>query len=287
MEEAVKSVSVGNEFSIGGDGAGAISKSGEASLGLETSAIVDLQISGGRATSLSPDVGPEGVAVGGNLAPIEAEEKGNEVEVVLEKEGTSKKTSYSEAVREVLAESINPEFVVTDVVADVSIPEELMEDVEPLWKCFVVGYFMNDAPHIGSIHSTVNRVWSSPWKVLKIDVQFIGKRTVLFRVEDAQVRSPIIRRKFWHISEVPLVLNERTPESAKAPPDLSAMPLWVDLENVPGYLYSKKDLSFLSRTAGKFVKLHPTTERCVRLDVARVLVEVDLAKPLPRKIYFK
>ena len=54
MEEAVKSVSVGNEFSIGGDGAGAISKSGEASLGLETSAIVDLQISGGRAISLSP-----------------------------------------------------------------------------------------------------------------------------------------------------------------------------------------------------------------------------------------
>ena len=244
VEEAVKSVSVGNGFSIGGDGAGAISKSGEASLGLETSVIVDLQISGGRAISLSPDVGPMGVAVGGNLAPIEAEGKGNKVEVVLEKEGTSNKTSYSEAVREVLAESINPEFVVTDGVAEVSIPEELMEDVEPLWKCFVVGYFMNDAPHIGSIHSTVNRIWSSPGKVSKIDVQFIGKRTVLFRVEDAQVCSRIIRRKFWHISEVPLVLNEWTPKSAKAPPDLSAMPLWVYLENVPGYLYSKKASHF-------------------------------------------
>ncbi|KAG2275398.1 hypothetical protein Bca52824_057953 [Brassica carinata] len=138
-----------------------------------------------------------------------------------------------------------------------------MVDVDPLWKCFVVGYFMNDAPHIGSIHSTVNRIWASPGKVSKIDVQFIGRRTVLFRVEDAHVRS------------------------SKAPPDLSAMPLWVDLENVPGYLYSKKGLTFLSHTAGKFVKLHPTTERCVRLDVARVLVEVDLGKPLPQKICFK
>lgn len=190
-------------------------------------------------------------------------------------------------MREVLPESIHPEFVVTGGVAEVTIPVELMADVEPLWKCFVVGYFMNDAPHIGSIHSTVNRIWSSPGKVSKIDVQFIGKRTVLFRVEDAQVRSRIIKRKFWHISEVPLVLNVWTPESAKAPPDLSAMPLWVDLDNVPGYLYSKQGLSFLSRTAGKFVKLHPTTECCVRLDVARVLVEVDLAKPLPRKICFK
>ncbi|KAF3553092.1 hypothetical protein F2Q69_00013744 [Brassica cretica] len=63
VEEAVKRVSVGNGSSIGGDGASAISKSGEASLGLETSAIVDLQISGGRAISLSPEVGPEGVAL--------------------------------------------------------------------------------------------------------------------------------------------------------------------------------------------------------------------------------
>ena len=50
---------------------------------------------------------------------------------------------------------------------------------------------------------------------------------------------------------------------------------------------SKKGLSFLSRTAGKFVKLHPNTEQCIRLDVARVLVEVDLGKPLPQKICFK
>ena len=73
----------------------------------------------------------------------------------------------------------------------------------------------------------------------------------------------------------------------RTPPDLSAMPLWVDLENVPGYLYSKTGLSFLSRTAGKFLKLHPNTEQCIRLDVARVLVEVDLGKPLPQKICFK
>lgn len=143
-------------------------------------------------------------------------------------EGSVKKTSYSEAVRDDLSETLQPDFVVKNGVADVSIPEELMEDVDPLWKYFVVGYFMNDVPHIGSIHSTVKRIWSSPGKVSKIDVQFIRKRIVLFRVEDAQVRSRIIIRKFWHISEVPLVLNEWTAES-KAPPDLSAMPLWVDL----------------------------------------------------------
>ncbi|KAG2323101.1 hypothetical protein Bca4012_058580 [Brassica carinata] len=150
----------------------------------------------------------------------------------------------------------------------------------------MVGYFMNDAPHIGSILSTVNKIWASQGRTSKIDVQFIGKKTVLFLIEDEGVRNRVMRRKFWDIADVPLVVYEWNPETAQAPPDLSAMPLGVDLKNVPGYLYSKKSLSFLSRTAGKFVKLHLNTERCIRLDVARMLVEVDFQKPLPQKICF-
>ncbi|KAH0897628.1 LOW QUALITY PROTEIN: hypothetical protein HID58_047196, partial [Brassica napus] len=117
--------------------------------------------------------------------------------------------------------------------------------------CFVMGYFMNDALHISSIHSTVNKTWSSPGKI------------VLFRVDDAH-------RKLWHISEVPLVLNEWTRSQLKLH--------WISWPF---------RLNFLSLTAGKFVKLYPTTDRSLRLDVARVLVEVDLEKPLPRKIFFK
>ncbi|CAN7058480.1 unnamed protein product [Brassica rapa subsp. trilocularis] len=98
--------------------------------------------------------------------------------------------SYAKLVREVLPETDRyvPDFVVKYGVSDVSVPEDLMIDVEPLWKSFVVGYFMNDASHIGMIHSTVNRIWSSPGKVSKIDVQFIGKKMVLFCVDDEPTR---------------------------------------------------------------------------------------------------
>ncbi|KAG2292128.1 hypothetical protein Bca52824_038797 [Brassica carinata] len=73
-----------------------------------------------------------------------------------------------------------PEFMVKDGVAEVEIPISLMEDAEPLWRSFIVGYFMNDAPHIGSIHAMVYRIWASQGKKSRIDVQFIGKTTVLF-----------------------------------------------------------------------------------------------------------
>lgn len=83
-----------------------------------------------------------------------------------------------------------------------------------------------------------------------------------------------------------MALNDWTPETATSPPDLSAMPLWVDLRGVPNGLFSHKGLKCLSRAVGKFVKLHPTRERCTSLDVAHVLVEVDLHQPLLERIVF-
>lgn len=120
-----------------------------------------------------------------------------------------------------------------------------------------MGYFMGDPPHVGSIHSTVNCIWNSPGSASKIDVQFISKRTVLFRVENAQMRARVLKRRYWYIADVPLAVCVWNPETAQSPPDLTAMPLWVGFKGVPGYLYSQKGLSFLSHAAGKFVKLHP------------------------------
>ncbi|KAJ4907276.1 Uncharacterized protein Rs2_10934 [Raphanus sativus] len=203
--------------------------------------------------------------------------------------GESSPKSYAQKVRDVstIGDEITVEMEITDGVADIKIPEEVFVDAVPLWESFLVGYFMGDAPHIGTIHSTVNRIWGSPSNGAKIDVQFISKRTVLFRIDNAQMRARVLKRRYWYIGDVPLAVNEWNPETAQSPPDLTAMPLWVDFRGVPGYLYSQKGLSFLSRAAGKFVKLHPQTERCTRLDVARVLVEVNLQKPLVHKLSFK
>ncbi|KAH0929442.1 hypothetical protein HID58_015169 [Brassica napus] len=102
------------------------------------------------------------------------------------KDLANEKSSYAEAVNVGSGSNISPVFEIVDGVADIEIPTEIFEDVEPLWNSFVVGYFMGDSPYIGTIHSTVNRIWSTP--KAKIDVQFINKRTVLFRIEDEQMR---------------------------------------------------------------------------------------------------
>ncbi|WZZ57515.1 hypothetical protein YC2023_057622 [Brassica napus] len=175
---------------------------------------------------------------------------------------------------------------VADGIASMTIPAEIFDDPNPLWKSFVVGYFIGDAPHVGSIHATVNRIWSTPRNVSKIGVQFIEKKTVLFRIENPQMRNRVIQRKYWHVADVPLVVHEWSSETAMNPPDLSALPMWVDLKGVPNSLFSHKGLKCLARAVGNFVKLHPSTEKCTRLDVARILAKVDFNKPLVEKISY-
>ncbi|WZZ66243.1 hypothetical protein YC2023_077613 [Brassica napus] len=117
-------------------------------------------------------------------------------------------STFSEVVSNVVPLPVEETgFVIKDGIAELAIPVELMEERNPLWKCFIAGYFMNDAPHIGSIHATVNRIWALQGKNNRIDVQFIGKTTVLFRIEDAGVRSRVLKRKFWHIGDFPLMVE--------------------------------------------------------------------------------
>ena len=44
------------------------------------------------------------------------------------------------------------------------LPKEFFVNTDPLRKCFVVLYFIGDAPHGGSIHATINCIWMMDWK---------------------------------------------------------------------------------------------------------------------------
>ncbi|KAG2269263.1 hypothetical protein Bca4012_071566 [Brassica carinata] len=169
-------------------------------------------------------------------------------------------------------------------VASVDLPEELLTESKPLWSAFVVGHFMGDAPHIGKVHAIVNRIWSFPDRSAKIDAHFISPRTVLFRIDNQHLKERVLKRTFWHIADIPIVVRGWCPKTASAPPDLTAIPLWVDLQGVPDHLFSDTGLAFFGDTIGRTVKLHPNTERCVRLDVARLLVVMNLEEPIPSTI---
>ena len=64
------------------------------------------------------------------------------------------------------------------------------------------------------------------------------------------------------------------------------IPMWVYLRKVPLHMYSWEGLSFMTITVGFPDRLHPETLACTNLEVAKVFVNVDVSKTLPKEIEF-
>ncbi|KAG5415431.1 hypothetical protein IGI04_002998 [Brassica rapa subsp. trilocularis] len=68
--------------------------------------------------------------------------------------------------------TLEPVIEVVGGVASMQIPEDIFDESELLWKSFVVGYFIGDAPHIGPVHATQAR-----GKVMRTkDLLYLGKQ---------------------------------------------------------------------------------------------------------------
>ncbi|KAL0697987.1 hypothetical protein Bca4012_054109 [Brassica carinata] len=172
-----------------------------------------------------------------------------------------------------------------DGIGSVEIPDEVFKDPQPLWEDFLIGKFLDKAPHIGKVHAIVNKIWTSD-KSHMVEVYEIDSTTMKFRILDSAMRGRVLRRGMWNLAEVPVVMTEWKPFADKE--DLhSSVPLWIHLKNVPLNMFSWKGLSFATSPIGVPVKLHPDTALCKDLKVAKVFVKADLTKALPRSMNFK
>lgn len=90
----------------------------------------------------------------------------------------------------------------------------------------------------------------------------------------------------WNIGNIPLVVTKWTPDELKEKPEIQSIPMWVYLKNVPMHLFSWQGLSFITSAVGHPVKLHPETASCSNFKLAKIFVNADLSKELPRTINY-
>ncbi|KAF8095288.1 hypothetical protein N665_0338s0041 [Sinapis alba] len=177
------------------------------------------------------------------------------------------------------------QITMEDGIGSVEVPEEIFKDPQPLWEDFLIGKFLDKAPHIGKVHAIVNKIWASN-KTQMIEVYEINPTTMKFRILDSVMRGRVLRRGMWNLAEVPVVMSEWKPFIEEEELH-SSVPLWVQLKNVPMNMFSWKGLSFATSPIGVPVKLHPDTALCKDFKVAKVFVKADLTKALPRSMNFK
>lgn len=168
----------------------------------------------------------------------------------------------------------------------VAIPEEILTDSTPLWDDFVVGNFMDLAPHMAKVHMVVNKIWRYGELASSVDVFEVNATTMRFRISNSKAREKVLKRGMWNIVGVPMVVTKWTPKSEEEKQEENEIPMWVHLRKVPLHMYSWQGISFMTSTVGLPDKLHPETLACTNLEVAKVFVNVDISKTLPKEIEF-
>jgi len=174
-----------------------------------------------------------------------------------------------------------------DGVPSARIPDSVFKEAKPLWEDFLVGKFLAKAPFVGGIHALVNKIWTLGDKSVKIDVFVVNHTTVRFRIKDERTRARVLRRGMWNLCGVPVVLSKWTPIVDMDQEEIKTMPLWVIVKNVPPKYFSCKVLSAITSPLGTPKKLHPDTEAIKTFEEAKVFVEVDFTKKLPKCFSFK
>ncbi|XP_038993244.1 uncharacterized protein LOC120116935 [Hibiscus syriacus] len=89
----------------------------------------------------------------------------------------------------------------------------------------------------------------------------------------------------WHVQNKPLVLRNWVPGMQKLSFDLSFMPIWIQLYNVPLELYSRKGLSYIASALGNPLFMDSVTASKNRLEFAKVCVEVEDGVVIPDIIH--
>ncbi|KAF8113095.1 hypothetical protein N665_0057s0045 [Sinapis alba] len=173
-----------------------------------------------------------------------------------------------------------------DGVGSVEVPDEVFQDPSPLWEDFLIGKFLEKSPHIAKVHAIVNKIWALGDKSQMIEVFPINATTMKFCICKSVLQNRVLRRGMWNLAEVPVVMVKWSPFPEESQPAMKSIPLWVHMKNIPVTMFSWKGLSFAASPVGVLSRLHPETAQCLNMKVAKIFVNADLTKELPRALNF-
>lgn len=152
----------------------------------------------------------------------------------------------------------------------------------PLWNDLLEGRFLEKTPHVARIHYIVNKIWPLGDKSIKMDVFEVFETTVKLRIKNADTRKRVLRRGMWKIANIPMVLSKWALEEEEAEfEEITTIPMWIIMKNVPHRMFSWKGLGFIASAVGKPKRLHPDTLLCNSFEETKVFVEANMTKELP------
>ncbi|XP_038994117.1 uncharacterized protein LOC120118005 [Hibiscus syriacus] len=133
---------------------------------------------------------------------------------------------------------------IRDGIPTINPPPEILEAGISEWKSSLVGQFLRPAPNFTTLERIVDSLWTKA-------------------LQGSRVQEPYLKR-----------LNF----------DLSKIPIWVHLFNVPLELYSQAGLSYIASGIGIPISMDSVTTSKTRLEFAKICVEIEVEDVIPKTL---
>ncbi|KAF2538551.1 hypothetical protein F2Q68_00021709 [Brassica cretica] len=106
----------------------------------------------------------------------------------------------------------------------------------------------------------------------------------MFHIPHEPTRHWVIQRGVWHIDDCLLFVLPWTPEGSFKIPEISTLPVWVNLKQIPDCCYSRLGISHIASGLGEPILTHKPRLDLTSMGEAKVLVEMELDRDFPKII---
>ncbi|KAF8113139.1 hypothetical protein N665_0055s0004 [Sinapis alba] len=169
-----------------------------------------------------------------------------------------------------------------DGTPQVIIPSKVLKLGPENKEEYIVGQFHRCSnPPGGLIHAVLNRLWG---RECKISCRKLGESSYLFHIPHENTRKWVIQRGVWHVDDCLLFVAPWSPVDSLKIPEISTLPVWVTLKNIPDSCYSRLGSSHIASGLGEPMLTHKPRLDPTSMGEAKILVEIELDKPFPKLI---
>ena len=98
----------------------------------------------------------------------------------------------------------------------------------------------------------------------------------MFHISHESTRQWVIQRGVWHIDDCILFVAPWSPATTLKSQEISTLPVWVNLKDIPDRCYSCLGISHIASGLGEPILTHKPRLDPTQMGEAKILVEMEL-----------
>ncbi|GJT39992.1 reverse transcriptase domain-containing protein [Tanacetum coccineum] len=169
---------------------------------------------------------------------------------------------------------------------DTVLPKYAINNVKKRYENSLVRFFVGKSLAFPIVQNYVNNTWG------KFGLEKIRRNddgVFLFKFASKGGLDQVLERGLWMIRKSPLILSKWTPNVPLTRNEVTKVPVWIKLRNIPLVAYSEDGLSLIATQIGKPIMLDAFTSLMCsdswgRISYARALVEISADTSLKKEV---